>query len=944
MFGKLRFSIFFLVLCSAILNEKVFSQSYNISGFIQDGVKKEPLISATVQIHADNKLIKGAITDKHGKFTIADVKKGNYSLQVTYVGYKPYKKNIEVIDRSLELGNINLSSSAVKMNEVTIEVDAQPVVQKKDTTEYNAGSFKVNKDANADELVSKLPGVTVEDGKVTAQGEEVKSVLVDGKQFFGNDPNAVLRNIPAEIIDKIQVFDKQSEQAEFTGFDDGERAKTINVSTRQRFRNGVFGRAGAGYGNEEKYAGSGSINFFNNEQRLSAVAQLNNVNEQNFSTEDMMGIMSGGGRRGGFSRPGGMGGGGRMGGGMAGSFMGGDRREVSNFMVNSRDGLTDTKAMGLNYSDEWFGKMDFTGSYFFNLTDNESASGVDRTYYQVNGIDQFYKEKSSSQTENINHRMSFRLNYQIDSLNSLLVLPRLSYQGNEGESNMRGNTFSSIKNINFSDNSSSSNLDAYDASTELLFRHRFETRGRTISARINLSKNANYGDNKLYSENIYYDIITSNDTVDQKAELDKTGEGITGNVVYTEPLGPTGMLQIMGSYSKSTSESDMKTFSNNGDTKNYTIIDTSLSNLYEKNYNTYGAGMGYSMRSEDIMFTGGINYNKSILENESVFPFKSSVSKGFVSVLPYFMFRYGQRRVQEIMIDYRASNNAPSVDQLQNVLDNSNPLQLSIGNPDLKQDSRHNLSLRYSRTNPENFSSFFVLFSGSLMENYIGYEKILAAKDTVIKGILLNPGTQLQMPINLNGYQNFRSMATYSTPIEFLLSNMNINLSYNYSKTPVIQNGTSGFTKSSAYALGFVLSSNISEDLDFSISATNTYNNIKTDFRLTGNQNYFSQRSKFRMYYNIYEGIILQTDLDYRYDGGMSGGTNPNSYLWNASLKKKLFKNDRGEIRLAAYDILKKGTSINRRVTETYYEDTDTNVLGRYFILSFTYTIRAFGV
>ena len=941
MLKKLRLYAMYILIVGIIFNQKSFSQQYSVYGYIFDGAKKEALISATVQVHSGTRLIGGVITDTKGKFIIPEIPKGNFSLSVSYVGYKSYKTNFEVIDKSIDFKTISLSPSVVKLNEVTIEGKAQPVVQNKDTTEFNAIAYKVNKDANADELVTKLPGVTIDDGKVTAQGEEVKNVLVDGKQFFGNDPNAVLKNIPAEIIDKIQLYDKQSDQSEFTGFDDGNKAKTINVITKVRYRNGIFGRVGGGYGTEDKYTGSGSANYFKNEERLSMVGQVNNINEQNFSVDDMMGIMSGGGRRGGFTRPGGGGGAGgaaRTGGGMGGG------RETSNFMVSAKSGLTETKALGLNFSDMWLNKIDFTGSYFFNKTSNDAATDLNRVYYQVSGLDQAYNEHSSSSSSNINHRMNFRMNYQMDSMNSVLVTPQFSFQGNDGESFMKGRTFSSIKDINSSNNLSNSNLDAYDASAEFLFRHKFAEKGRTISARMRLERNSNTGNNKLNSENIYYNNLYQSDTIDQRANLDKNENDISGNLVYTEPLGSNGQLQLMTNISHSNSKSDMKTYDLTAILMNNNKLDTSLSNLYEKNYNTQGVGLGYGFRSEDIMFTGGINYNLSKLENDQVFPYSASMSKNFTSFLPYFMFRYGQRRVQEIMADYRVSNNEPSVTQLQNVLDNSNTLQLSIGNPNLKQDTRNSMSLRYSKTNPDNYSAFFLLFSGTITQNYIGYEKIVAVRDTTVRGIKLNTGTQLQTPINLDGYKNFRSMATYSSPIEFLMCNLNLNLSYTYSKTPVIQNSVSGFTNSSSYALGFVISSNIDEDIDFSISSTNTYNNIKTDFRTSGSQNYFGQRTKFRIYYDIFSGIIIQTDLDYKYDGGMSSGTTPNSYSWNASLRKKLFKNDRGEIKLSVYDILKKSSNVTRNVTDTYYEDTNTNVLGRFYILSFNYSIRAFGV
>jgi len=937
----------FLIISFLISSNIVIAQNYSISGYVKSSDKKEPLVSATVKVLSNDKLIAGSFTDNNGKFEIHNLPNGKYVLSITYVGFKSFKTNIEINDKSLTLNTYYLIPSSVELNEVTVEGKAQPVVQNKDTTEFNAVAFKVNKDANADELVSKLPGVTVEDGKVTAHGEEVKNVYVDGKQFFGNDPNAVLRNIPAEIIDKIQLFDKASEQAEFTGFDDGNKSKTMNIVTKVRYRNGIFGRINAGAGTEEKYMGNGTINFFNNEQRITLIGQINNINEQNFSIDDIMGIFSGGGggRRIGFMRPGAMvftgpmgGFGGRMGGGFGGG------RELSNFMVNPRDGLTTTKAFGLNYNDEFSGGFEVMGSYFFNKTDNEALTKLDRVYYQVSGIDQQYSENNSSSSDNINHRVNLRVNYQIDTLNSFLIMPRLSFQGNDGSTRMSGKTFSSIKDINFTDNYSGSNLSAYDGATEILYRHRFFTRGRTISARLNFSYNSNNGDNNLYSFTNYYDNIINSDTTDQIGKLDKTTNSIDANLVYTEPISDNSQLQLMGSLSFSKSESDLKNFSKDFISKQYNILDTSLSNLYTKKYNTKSVSVGYAYRTESFLFLTGLSYNYATLENDQVFPFNNNLAKNFTSFLPYFTFRYGQRRVNELMLDYRVSNNAPGVEQLQNVLDNSNPLQLSIGNPFLKQDTRHSISLRYSTTNQDNYSSLFVLFGGTITQDYIAYEKIIAVKDTIIRGILLNPGVQLQTPVNLDGYKNFRSMATYSTPIDFLYSNFNLNVSYNFSNTPVIQNGVQGNTKSSSISLGVVLSSNISEDIDFSISHTNIFNNIKTDFRQTGKSNYFSQRTKVRFYYNIFDGFIFQTDFDYKYDGGLSGGSNPNSYLWSANIRQKFLKNDRGEIKLAVYDILKKNSNLNRRVTDTYYEDTNTNVLGRFYILSISYQVRSFGL
>jgi hypothetical protein len=923
------------------LSNNLYSQNYSVTGSVFDPNKKDPLISATVQVYSGDKLFGGVITDIKGNFTIKEVPRGNYSLTISYVGYKTYKTNFRVIDRLVDLKIITLTPDDVKLGEIVSEGIAQPVVQNADTTEYHSSAYKVNKDANADELVAKLPGVTVEDGKVTAQGEEVRTVLVDGRQFFGNDPNAVLRNIPAEIIERIQIFDKQSEQSEFTGFNDGNATRTINVVTRVDSRNGIFGRLNAGYGTDQKYSASGSMNYFNNEQRLTVVAQTNNINEQNFSSDDLMGVMAGsaGGGRGGNMRSAGGMGGNRQGGPMGGN------RDAANFMVNARDGLTKTNAFGLNYSDNWARSIEFSGSYFFNMTNNEADSKINRFYYPASGIDdQQYDEVSNSESKNINHRINFRMVYTIDTMNSIILSPRFTYQGNDGSNIMLGRTFSSERDINFSNSSTSSNLSAINSSTDLLYRHRFQTTGRTISSRINFQLNNNYGDNKQFSEDIFYDQLAFADITDQIGNLDKNGTGILFNLSYTEPVGDRGQVQVMGEVNNSKDESETKIFSKNIFENNYSDLDTSLTNKYVRNYNTRALSTGYNYRGEKFSLNGGFRYNYAELSNDQEFPRSFNLTKNFNSFLPYFNFRYGERRVSEISLDYRATNNAPSVTQLQNVLNNSNTLQLSIGNPDLSQDFRHNLSLRYTLTDPKTYSTLFLIFSGTLTQNYIASERIIASRDTVINGIALNPGVQLSMPINLDGYKNFRSIVTYSTPVRWLLCNFNINFSYNTSITPVKQNGVLGSTNSSNYALGIVVTSNIDPSIDFSVSSTNTYNNIKSDFNNSNRQNYFSQRTRVRLYYDFYNGSIVQTDFNYRYDGGMSQNENPNSYTWNISLRQKLFKDNSGELKLSVNDVLNKTSNINRNVTEAYYEDVNTNVLGRFYMLSFTYSLRSFGI
>ncbi len=479
-------------------------------------------------------------------------------MKVSYVGYKTFQTNVEIKNRSIDFEKILLSPTDIETNEVEVVGKVPPVVQNTDTTQYNSDAFKTNKDATAEDLVQKMPGISVQNGKVQSQGEDVKKVLVDGKPFFGDDPSAVLKNVPAEIIEKIQVFDQQSEQAQFTGFDDGNSSKTINLITRTKFRQGTFGKLTAGYGNQEKYLSNGNINIFNGDQRITLLGQINNINQQNFSNEDLLGVMSqGGGRRGGFSRPPGGGGGSSRG----GNFRGGG--SASDFLVNAQNGLTNTKSFGLNYSDKWSDKIDVSGSYFFNLTNNDAESFTNRDYSLNSTAPQNYAENNSSISKNINHRFNLRMNYQIDSVNSILFEPKLTAQINDGSSNIIGKTNSGLTNLNSTSSLFNSNLSAINFSNQLLFRHKFETRGRTFSVNLNTTVNNNKGNNNLYSENTYYTNLALSDTLDQISNLNKNGKSISPRIIYTEPLSDNGILQLGSSFTYSKDESDQKTFNGN---------------------------------------------------------------------------------------------------------------------------------------------------------------------------------------------------------------------------------------------------------------------------------------------------------------------------------------------------------------------------------------------
>lgn len=939
--------IFLLVATQAL------AQSNSITGIIVDSLSRSPLYGASVTLSTVNNVLLGGIaTDSKGRFTLDQLKTGVYILKASNVGYKTHQQRIEVKTGMLDLKTIRLSATDVKLGEVNV-VDKPPlVIVKKDTTEFMADAVQTNKDASAEELIAKMPGVTVQDGKVQAQGEDVKNVLVDGKPFFGDDPNAVLKNIPAEVVERIQVFDKQSEQAEFTGFNDGNTTKTINIVTRLNFRNGTFGKLSGGLGDQERFASGGNINFFRDRQKITLLGQANNTNEQNFASEDLLGVMSssGGGGRGGGGmgggRPsGGFGGGGRGGGGMGGGgFSGRDGgNSASDFLVDTKNGLTKTKAAGFNYADSWGQRNEFNSSYFFNTTDNNSSTFTNRDYFATSTSTQKYIEDRQANSQNTNHRFNLRLDYQIDSLNSIFIRPRATLQQNDGSSRVLGNTTSGNSSLNAIENSSTSNLSAVDASSQFLYRRRFETRGRTLSIRLNGTYKKNDGDKKQYSENLYFDNSTSSDTLDQISKLNKNGYSGSANLAYTEPVSDNGMIQVNATYTYSKDESDQKTYLFSNLNKSYSVLESDLSNVYDKNSKVLNYGISYNYRMNELMIMLNVGYNISRLTNEQTFPFVSNTGRTFYSILPSVMLRYDVNRGNNLMFNYRANNNEPSVDQLQNVLDNSNPLQLSIGNPNLAQDSRHNISLRYTLTDNESMSAFFVLFNGTYTDNYIGYKTIIAeSKPITYRGVTLNPGTQLRTPENFNGYYNLRTMLTYSFPSSFLKSNLNINGTLSYSKTPNMINEVSNFSKNTSYGGGLSINSNFSKELDFSLSTNLTSNVVSNTSQTSLDQSYLNVRSRIKLYWLFWAGFVFQTDLEHRYQGGLGEGYDPNSYSWNMYIGKKLFADDQGELRITFYDILNKSNNTQRITNDYYIEDTRTNVIGRYFLVSFIYNLKIF--
>lgn len=912
---------------------KTNAQTVTIKGKLLDETK-QPAIGASVLLlnPGDSVMVKGTVTDLDGMYNLTVEAQRKYILKILSLGYRDQFRNISAGNDSINLGNISLSQNSTILKEVLVEGKAPLATQNGDTTSFNSSAYKVNKDASAEDLVGKMPGVTVTDGKVQAQGEDVKQVLVDGKPFFGDDAAAVLKNLPAEVIDKVQVFDKKSDQALLTGFEDGNTAKTINIVTKPQFRNGVFGKVYAGYGYDDKYTGGFTTNIFKGNRRISILGQSNNINQQNFSSEDLVGVMSGssGGGRGGR-------GGGR--GGQGGPPSNG----ADNFQVNNQNGINTTSLFGLNYSDKWGKKTEVTGSYFFNWTQNNSTSSLLQQYVLGSNNGLIYDEKNNSKSNNYNNRINFKLETKLDSLNTITIQPRLSFQNNDGRKSLSGRNTRRDALLSTTDNRSSSDQLGYNISVPLLYRHAFAKKGRTFSINATPTLTKNQGEGFLYTINNFYGDTLTGDTIDQRSNILKNGASINGNVSYTEPLNKNNFLLVNYTGSYTDNYSSKRTNNWNDITGQYSMEDSLLTNVFRNNYQSQSAGLGYRFQKEKFNFAVNGAYQWAQLTKYQEVPTNYSLSKTFESVLPSAQLQYKFSAKKNLRMNYRTSNNAPSIDQLQDVINNSNSLQLSTGNPDLKQDFQQNLNIRYSGVNTDKATSFFALVGGNYSDNYIGNSTLIANQDTVVyNDIFLQKGSQIIRPVNLNGYYSLRSFINYTFPISKLKTNLSVNVSGNYTNIPGLINTDINYAKTATGSLGLVLSSNISEKFDFTISSNSSYSNILNTLQTSSNTTYFNQNSRFKVTANPYKGLVLQTEYTNTYYSGLTSAYNQSISLWNAAIGYKFLKNKQAEIRLTVYDILNQNNSVSRTNTDSYIQDSQTNVLNRYYLVTFTYNFKKY--
>ncbi|MGV3639196.1 MAG: outer membrane beta-barrel protein [Adhaeribacter sp.] len=478
----------------------------------------------------------------------------------------------------------------------------------------------------------------------------------------------------------------------------------------------------------------------------------------------------------------------------------------------------------------------------------------------------------------------------------------------------------------------------------MLYSHRFARPGRSVTLRLRNGLHRNTDDNYRLANNIFYNRADSLETLKQFTRLDRQGLSWEGEVSYTEPVGSKGQLELEYEVGNMANDSDKRTYDFAEQTNEYSLLNIPLSNTFTNSYLKQEAEAGYRYNTEKLRVQVEGAYQQASLKNEQEFPRAYPLNRDFHSVLPSTRLEYRFSKSRNLQLQYRTSTDAPSAGQLQEVIDYSNPLMVRTGNAGLRQSYQHTTRLHYRDHQAETNRSFFAMVGSVFTNNFISNSTFIAPDSmTLPEGISLGRGAQLIRPVNLAGYRNVWTYFSYGQPWQALSSNINVNGTASHSIRPGLINDQLSESTSSHFRLGLSLSSNISERIDFTLSTNSAYNIVKNSLRPTLNNNYFTQSTRLRYNWIFWKGLVYRTDLAHQVYAGLSPVGN-NFLLWNMSLGKKVFKNQRGELNVNAYDLLKQNTSIWRNVSDAYVEDTRTNVLQRYFMLTFTYNIRYFGV
>ncbi|WP_448520557.1 outer membrane beta-barrel protein [Rhodoflexus sp.] len=893
-------------------------------GKVMDTTNTALPIATVMLLNAkDSALATFGRTDVNGEFTLRNVAAGNYILKVTYTGYQNYMKAVTASGGVQDVGTIMMQIKARQLNEVVIKGERDAVTIKKDTLEFNASSFETNKaNAAVEDLLKRLPGVQVEkDGSIKVQGEDVQRVTINGKNFFGNDAKLATRNLPAKAIEKIQVFDRQSDQAQFSGIDDGSREKTINLELKEEFSNGGFGNftAGAGADSQEelRYEAKASYNRFSKTTQLSFLGMGNNINQQGFSPAEYFGFAGRSGGAGALFRGGG----------------GGNIRGVPVNFGGRPNGIMTNWAGGINFNHTFNKKTELNGSYFFS----DLAHRLDQKTNQINFLPtgNFSSEQDNRQNnQTTSHRLNATLDHKIDSANSIRYNTVFSMNNNDFRTISDNQTFNaagilqnegSRDNINIGSGMSWNN--------ELLFRHRFAKRGRTMSATLTLNMNRNESEGELTAVNRFFNPQTGGlmrtENINQINTRNTMTNTYGGNLSYTEPLGRRKFLEMNYNIRNTVNTSDQKVFDiNNGEQ----TVNQNLTNEFDNNFLFQRIGANFRYVKQKINLTMGVNYQNSDLRG-NIINRGTSIQKTFNNLLPSARLRMDFSSTKRLNFDYDTDINAPSITQLQPIVDNTDPLNIYVGNPELRPEYNHRFRANYFTFDQFTSINFFGGFNATYTTNKIVNSQLIDQQFV-----------RTTQPVNVADFINASANMNFGFPIRPIKSRFNLSGRGGGNRSINLLNNESTFAYGRTLVGDARYEFRPSEKFDFSLTANvnqqrTTFDRANSSGNQANEQNFLNQTYGAEM--NVVLPLDFRLNVDYDYFLFTSRTTDFRQALplLNTSISK-VFLKGAGEMKFAVNNFLDQSLGISQQADVNFLQQTVVNNLGRFIMLSFTYSLN----
>ncbi|MDP3393425.1 outer membrane beta-barrel protein [Sediminibacterium sp.] len=912
----------FGILFSSALNAQ--QTNATISGEVVDSIARKGLAYSTVSIvqQKDSTLVSFARADSSGKFKLSGLPKGNYLLSFSYVGYVPVWKPIQIKDaEQLNLGRIILTD-LIHAGDVTVTARRPPVIINNDTIEFNTENFKTQPNAVVEDLLKKLPGVTVDrDGTVKVNGQKVNRFMVNGKEFFTGDPKIATKNLDADAIDKVQVYDRKSDQASFTGIEDGQTEKAINLKLKKDRNNSTFGRVTVGGGNKDRYEGQTNINRFNGDKQMSIIGMGNNANKQGFSIGDVVnftGELARGMRNGvGINLR------------TSNSDDAGGGLPITGMGPNQQ-GIAQTFAGGLNYNNNWNKRTDLNINGILSDVNLQTDRTINRrNLLPGNTFD--YTANSSNINHNKQKKISAILDQKIDSSSSIRFTPQLTIQNNIANS---ASTYQSINDQQVKLNEGSTNLisqsNAVNFNGNLLYRKKFKKSGRTISSNMSLAYNDSKQDGNLTTINRFYNagIPLPDSITKQINNRDAITNNIGGNIIYTEGIGLKSLLEFSTFYNISTGESKRNTFDFNNGNGKYDQVNNLLSNHFRSVYIYGGGGLNFRSNFKKLSLTTGANLQVASLESVNKTN-SNTIKQTFTDVLPMLSVQFKLKPSVSLGINYNTSTNQPSTQQLQPVADISDPLNTYTGNPNLRRSYTQSLAI--------NFSSFN-LYTQRNVFSFLSYSRINNA--FVNSDRILPNGSRITMPVNADGNSFLVGNFNAGFPLKKLKSRVDIGLSGSSFRNISFINDQKNTIDNIILTPNIGYQFSLDTTLEIHLTARVNINQAKYSLQPQLNNRFFQQVYGLDITNFLPKGFVLNNTLDYTINTGRADGFNTIVPFWNISLAKSFLKYKKGELKFTVLDVLNKNIGINRTANQNFIQDTRYNVLQRYFLLSFSYRLN----